>query len=76
MDQLLRLIAQKLVDQPDDVRVNKVESSNVTMLELSVAKGDVGKIIGKQGRTAQALRTIVNAVSTKGKKRGVLEIIE
>jgi hypothetical protein len=76
MEQMIKLIAQNLVDQPDDVRVNRVESSNVTMLELSVAKSDIGKIIGKQGRTAQALRTILNAVSTKGKKRAFLEIIE
>ena len=75
MEQLIRFIVQQLVDQPEDVRVNKVESSNVTVLELSVAKSDVGKVIGRQGRNAQALRTILNAVSTKDKKRAVLEII-
>lgn len=76
MDQLIRFIAQHLVDQPGDVSVSKVEGNNTTVLELRVAKGDVGKVIGKQGRTAQAMRTLLSAVSSKVQKRTVLEIIE
>ncbi|KJS30337.1 MAG: RNA-binding protein [Desulfatitalea sp. BRH_c12] len=76
MDQLIKFIAQQLVDQPEDVLVSKVEGENITVLELHVGKGDCGKVIGKQGRTAEAMRTILNAVSTKTRKRTILEIIE
>ena len=76
MEQLIKIIAQQLVDRPGDVTVNKIEGSQTTVLELQVAKEDIGKIIGKEGRTAQAMRTILNAVSTKVRKRAVLEIIE
>lgn len=76
MEELIKFIAQQLVDQPGDVLVSKVEGSNTTVLELRVGKGDVGKVIGKEGRTAQAMRTLLSAVSSKARKRTVLEIIE
>jgi uncharacterized protein len=76
MDQLITQIAQSLVDRPQDVLVNAVESNHTMVLELRVAKEDIGKVIGKQGRTAQTLRTIIGAVSSKIKKHTVLEILE
>jgi predicted RNA-binding protein YlqC (UPF0109 family) len=76
MDQLISFIAQQLVDRPGDVVVTKVEGSHTTVLELQVSKEDIGKVIGKEGRTALAMRTILNAVSTKARKRAVLEILE
>ncbi len=76
MKELIRYIAQSLVDYPDDVVVDIIEGNQTTVLELRVAKGDLGKVIGKQGRTAQAMRTILGAVSTKARRRMVLEIIE
>ncbi len=76
MKDLIEYIAKALVDQPDQVRVVEVQGEKTSVIELSVAKEDLGKIIGKQGRTARALRTILTAASTKLKKRSVLEIIE
>ena len=76
MKELINYIAQSLVDKPDEVVVSEVEGNQTTVLELKVAKEDLGKVIGKQGRTAQAMRTILSAVSSKVKKRTVLEIIE
>ena len=76
MKELVTYIAQSLVDCPDDVFVAEVEGNQTTVLELTVAKEDLGKVIGKQGRTAQAMRTILSAVSSKANKRTVLEIIE
>lgn len=76
MKELVIYIAQSLVDRPDQVNVAEVEGNQTTVLELTVAKEDLGKVIGKQGRTAQAIRTILSAVSSKVKKRTVLEIIE
>lgn len=76
MKELIEYIAKALVDRPDDVRVVEVEGEKTSVIELSVAKEDLGKIIGKQGRTARAIRTILTAASTKLKKRSVLEIIE
>ncbi len=76
MDELVTQIARSLVDYPQDVLVNVVEGNHTTVLELRVAREDVGKVIGKQGRTAQALRTLVGAVSAKIKKRTVLEIMD
>lgn len=76
MNQLLTQIAQSLVDRPQDVWVNAIESDHTTVLELRVAKEDIGKVIGKQGRTAQAMRTLIGAVSAKIKRRTVLEIVE
>jgi uncharacterized protein len=76
MKELVTYIAQSLVDKPEQVTVAEVEGNQTTVLELTVAKEDLGKVIGKQGRTAQAMRTILSAVSSKIKKRTVLEIIE
>ena len=76
MKELIIMIAKALVDVPDQVDVEEVVGEQTTVIELKVAKEDLGKVIGKQGRTAQAMRTILNAASTKLKKRCVLEIIE
>ncbi len=76
MKELVTNIARSLVDKPEFVSVQEVEGNQTTVLELTVAKDDLGKVIGKQGRTAQAIRTILSAVSSKMKKRTVLEIIE
>jgi predicted RNA-binding protein YlqC (UPF0109 family) len=76
MKELIEYIARALVDEPEQVSVNVLEGSQATILELNVAKMDLGKVIGKQGRTAQALRTILGAVSAKNRKRVVLEIVE
>lgn len=76
MKALVTYIAQSLVDKPEQVSVAEVGGNQTTVLELTVAKEDLGKVIGKQGRTAQAMRTILSAVSSKAKKRTVLEIIE
>ncbi len=76
MRELVEHIAKALVDDVDGVRVTEVEGGSVTVIELRVAPGDLGKVIGKQGRTAGAIRTILNAYATKLKKRAVLEIIE
>jgi predicted RNA-binding protein YlqC (UPF0109 family) len=76
MKELIYYIAQALVDNPDDVAVSEVEGNQTSVLELKVAKEDLGKVIGKQGRTARAMRTILGAASAKIRKRTVLEIIE
>ena len=76
MKELIKDIAQALVDHPDQVSVAEVEGNQTSVLELKVAKEDLGKVIGKQGRTARAMRTILSAASAKVKKRSVLEIIE
>jgi predicted RNA-binding protein YlqC (UPF0109 family) len=76
MKELIETIAKALVDHPDEVVVSEVEGEKTSVLELKVAKEDLGKVIGKQGRTARAIRTILSAASTKIKKRSVLEIIE
>ena len=76
MRDLISYIARALVDNPDAVSVSEIEGSQTSVLELSVAKEDLGKVIGKQGRTARAMRTILSAASAKVKKRTVLEIIE
>jgi predicted RNA-binding protein YlqC (UPF0109 family) len=73
---IIETIAKALVDQPDLVSVTEIDGLQTSILELTVAKADIGKIIGKQGRTAAALRTLLGAVSAKGKKRAVLEIVE
>lgn len=73
---LIELVSKALVDMPDEVHVNEIEGEQTTVIELKVDKSDLGKVIGKQGRTARALRTILNAASTKLRKRSVLEIIE
>ncbi len=76
MKDLIKGIVQALVDNPEQVEVSEIESDNVLVLELRVAKEDMGKVIGKQGRTAQAIRTILSAVSGKAKKRTLFEILE
>ena len=76
MREMIEMIAKALVDKPDQVEVSEVEGEQTTVIELRVAKEDLGKVIGKQGRTARALRTILSAASTKLRKRSVLEILE
>ncbi|UCH01223.1 MAG: KH domain-containing protein [Deltaproteobacteria bacterium] len=76
MKELIEYIAKVLVDNPDEVSVNELEGKQTSVIELRVAKEDLGKVIGKQGRTARAMRTILGAASTKIKKRSVLEILE
>jgi predicted RNA-binding protein YlqC (UPF0109 family) len=76
MKELIKYMAQALVDNPDKVEVTEVIGEQTSVLELRVAKEDLGKVIGKQGRTAKAMRTILSAASTKVRKRSVLEIIE
>jgi predicted RNA-binding protein YlqC (UPF0109 family) len=76
MKELIEYIAKSLVDNPDSVKVTEIEGERTSVIELSVAKEDLGKVIGKQGRTARAMRTILSAASTKNNKRSVLEIIE
>ena len=76
MKELIEYIAKSLVDQPDAVKVTEVTGERTSVIELSVANEDMGKIIGKQGRTVSAIRTLLNAVSMKQKKRTILEIIE
>ncbi|MEE9401844.1 MAG: KH domain-containing protein [Desulfobacteria bacterium] len=76
MKNLIKYIAQALVDYPEQVEVSEVEGEQTSVIELKVAKEDLGKVIGKQGRTARSIRTILSAASAKIKKRSVLEIIE
>jgi predicted RNA-binding protein YlqC (UPF0109 family) len=76
MKELIKYMAQALVDNPDKVEVSEIVGEQTSVLELRVAKEDLGKVIGKQGRTAKAMRTILSAASTKIRKRSVLEIIE
>jgi predicted RNA-binding protein YlqC (UPF0109 family) len=76
LKELIELIAKALVDQPEQVEVTELEGEQTSVIELRVAKEDLGKVIGKQGRTARAMRTILSAASTKIRKRAVLEIIE
>ncbi len=76
MKDLIAYIAKALVDKPEEVVVTEIVGQQTSVIELKVAKGDIGKIIGKQGRTALAMRTILSAASTKIKRRATLEIIE
>ena len=76
MKELILVRARALVDKPDEVEINEIEGDVTTILELKVAKEDLGKVIGKQGKTAHAMRSILNATATKLKKRAVLEIVE
>ena len=76
MKELIEYIARSMVDQPDAVKVTVVEGERTLVIELSVANEDMGMIIGKQGRTATAMRTLLNAASMKQKKRTILEIVE
>ncbi len=76
MKDLVAYIARALVDKSDEVKVTEIEGEQTSVIELKVAKEDLGKVIGKQGRTARAMRTILSAASTKIGKRSVLEILE
>ncbi len=73
---LVVMMAKALVDHPENVEVNEIEGEQTTVFELKVIKEDLGKVIGKEGRTARSLRTIISAASAKLKKRAVLEILE
>jgi uncharacterized protein len=74
--ELVAYVAKALVDEPDEVEVNMIEGESSTILELKVAAGDIGKVIGKHGRIAKAIRTILSAASTGTGKRVVLEILD
>lgn len=76
MKELVELMVKSLVDKPDEVVVTEVEGRHSAVIELKVAREDIGKVIGKKGAHAQALRTIISAAGGKRKKRYVLEIIE
>ncbi len=76
LKELIEYMARALVDNPELVKVSEIEGEQTSVIELRVAKEDLGKVIGKQGRTARAMRTILSAASTKIRKRAVLEIIE
>ena len=76
MKELVELIAKALVDHPDSVKVDEIDGAQSTVIELRVGTGDLGTVLGKQGRTARAIRTILGASGTKLKKRFVLEILE
>ena len=76
MKELILVMARALVDEPDEVEVREIKGDITVIFELKVAKEDLGKVIGKQGKTAYAMRTILMATATKLKKRAVLEIIE
>ncbi len=76
MKELIETMARALVDLPEEVRVSQVDGAMCSITELRVAKSDLGKVIGKQGRTASAMRIILNAVATKLRKRAVLQIID
>lgn len=76
MEELVEYIIKSLVSVPEEVKVNKVESEKVTILELKVADSDIGKVIGKQGKVIKAIRTVVNAAATKSSKKVVLEVLD
>lgn len=74
--ELVEVIAKALAESPEDIKVTEISGHQISVIELRAAKEDLGKIIGKQGRNAHALRTLVNAAATKLRKRAVLEILE
>jgi predicted RNA-binding protein YlqC (UPF0109 family) len=76
MKDLIEFIVKALVDDPSEVNITEITGDKITLYELRVSKADIGKVIGKRGRTASAIRTIINAVSTKQGNRAELEIIE
>jgi len=76
LEELIDVIVKALVDEPGEVLVTEKKGEHVSVIELKVAKKDLGKVIGKQGRNADAIRTILNAVSTKIKRRCVLDLLE
>jgi predicted RNA-binding protein YlqC (UPF0109 family) len=73
---LVQFLAQQLVDRPDEVEVDELEENGAAVFELTVAEDDLGKVIGKQGRTARALRTVLSAAAARSRVRAVLEILE
>lgn len=73
---LVTLIVSKLVDRPQDISVNEISSDQATIIELRVAQEDLGKVIGKEGRTARSIRMLIGAIASKDNKRAVLEIVE
>lgn len=74
--ELVEYLVKSLVDQPDGVEIHQIEGEKSTILELSVAKDDIGKVIGKHGRIARAIRTVLSATATRSGKRIVLEILD
>ena len=76
MKEILEIIARTIAEEPNSVSVTKIDGVHTSILELKVSKADIGKVIGKQGRTAHALRSILGAASAKMKKRSILKIIE
>ena len=76
MKELIKYIAQALVDNPEEVEVSEIWAEHTVVIELKVAKSDIGKVIGREGRNVQAMRSVLSASSAKVKKRAVLEIIE
>jgi uncharacterized protein len=76
VEELLSFIARSLVDEPDQVRITPVDGDRATIYELSVAEDDLGKVIGKDGRTARAIRTLLSATSYRLRNRAILEILE
>lgn len=76
LKELVRYIAQSLVEKPDEVKVHEIEGEQTSVIELRVAKEDLGKVIGRDGRTAKAMRVILNAASTRQNKRAMLEILD
>ncbi|MBI9031246.1 MAG: KH domain-containing protein [Candidatus Cloacimonadales bacterium] len=76
MKDLIEFVVKALVDDPSEVKITEINGDKITLFELRVSKDDIGKVIGKKGKTAGAIRTILNAVSTKQGKRAELEIIE
>lgn len=76
MLELVKYIAQSLVDKPEEVKVTQSENDKSIIIELSVAPDDMGKVIGKQGRIAKAIRTVVKAATTRSKKKYIVEIVE
>ncbi|MBE9535466.1 MAG: KH domain-containing protein [Proteobacteria bacterium] len=74
--ELIEIMAKALIEHPDQVQVNEIAGEHASVIELKTAKEDIGKVIGKRGRNAQAMRTILNAASAKLRKRVVLEIID
>ena len=76
MENLIRMIIKAMVDAPEEVMVKEIESQWVSIYEIKVAKTDTGKVVGKHGRNAEALRTIVNAISAKHRRRSLLQILD
>ena len=76
MKELVRQVAQQLVNNPDAVEITEIRSDTATLLELRVAKPDLGRVIGKEGRTVQSIRTILNAVAARTNRKVTLEIVE